>query len=103
MISVDAEKASDSVTWDFLYRVLHKFGFHDATIKPVQTLYDSPKARVKVNGYLSNSFTLERGSRQDCAWSPLLFMLYLEPFTQYIRQNKDIWGISITETKYKLT
>ena len=81
-------KAFDSVSWNSLYGVLHSL--HDTIIKTIQALYDNPTARIKINGYLSNSFTLERGLRQGCAWSPLLFALYLEPFAQYIRQNKDI-------------
>lgn len=102
VISVDAEKASDLVNWDFLYRVLQKFGLHDTIIKTIQALYNKPTARIKVNGYLSNSFTLERGSRQSFAWSPLFFALYLEPLARYIRQNAGIKGITIQGTEHKL-
>lgn len=37
VISINAEKVSDSVNWSFLYRVLHGFGLHDSIIKTIQT------------------------------------------------------------------
>lgn len=48
MISVDAEKAFDSVNWNFLYRILHRFGLHDTIIETIQALYNKPTARIKV-------------------------------------------------------
>lgn len=102
LMSIDAEKTFDSVNWDFLYKVLNKFGLHNRIIDTVKALYTNPTARIKVNGYLSNSFALQRGNKQGCAWSPLLFALYLEPPAQSIRQNKDIKGINIREQEHKL-
>uniref|UniRef100_A0A3B4H6H7 Reverse transcriptase domain-containing protein n=1 Tax=Pundamilia nyererei TaxID=303518 RepID=A0A3B4H6H7_9CICH len=102
LMSIDAEKAFDSVNWDFLYKVLDKFGLHKEIVDTVRALYTNPTARIKVNGSLSNSFVLQRGNRQGCAWSPLLFALYLEPLAQSIRQNKDIKGITIAGQEHKL-
>lgn len=101
VISIDAEKAFDSVDWKFLYQVLRKFGLHETIIKTVQALYNCPTARIKVNGCLSKSFILERGTRQGCACSPLLFALYLEPFKT--RQNEEILGIKVQGKEHKLT
>lgn len=102
LISLDAEKAYDSVRWIFLYRVLAKFGFHKSFISVFQALYDSPTARIKVNGALSKSITLERGTRQGCPASPLLFALFIEPLSQWIRQNGNIKGIIMNTDEHKL-
>jgi len=45
--SMDVEKALNSVNWSFVYRVLHRFGLHETTIKTIQALYNKPTARIK--------------------------------------------------------
>uniref|UniRef100_A0A671UN80 Reverse transcriptase domain-containing protein n=1 Tax=Sparus aurata TaxID=8175 RepID=A0A671UN80_SPAAU len=95
IVGLDAEKAFDSVGWAFLYKVLGKFCFSETFIKVIQALYDKPTARVKINGSLSRSFTLGRGCRQGCSASPLLFAIFLEPLSCWIKQNDAITGIDV--------
>ena len=102
LVAWDARKAFDGTRWLFLYKVMHKFGFHDSFIKVIQSLYDKPTARVKINGDLSDSFVLGRGSRQGCAISPLLFDLFIEPLGQLIRQSGAVKGIRIGASEHKV-
>lgn len=102
LISLDAEKAFDSVNWSVLYKALERFGIHENFIKGIRTIYNKPVARIKINGYLTDTITLQRGTRQGCPISPLLFALYIEPLAQWIRQTKNIKGININGDIHKL-
>lgn len=100
-LSMDAEKAFDRVAWDYMFRTLSCLGFKNNFCAMVQLLYSDPSARVKVNGYLSNPFQIQNGTRQGCPLSPLLYVLTLEPFLRSLRNNPDIKGIHIKDKEYK--
>ena len=63
LLLVDFEKAFDSISWSFLYKVLEFFGFGNS-ISWIKTLYKNAKLKVNQGGNFSSSFTIKRGCRQ---------------------------------------
>ena len=101
LVSLNAEKAFDSVGWEYLYRVLGRFGFKDGFIKCIRALYFSPTARTTFNGHLSQTIYLKRGTRQGCPLCQTLFALFIEPLAQAIREDPEIKGIMIRGEEHK--
>ena len=103
LLGLDAEKAFDRVDWLFLEHVLSKMGFDETFIEWFEVLYKNPTSRVRVNGHISDSFLLKRGTRQGCCLSPILFAISIEPLAELIRSNPLILGISDKTKDHKLS
>ncbi len=88
VFSLDAEKAFDRLEWNYMWAVLQCFGFGEHFVSMIKTLYNSPAASVITGNIISPSFPLQRGTRQGCPLSPLLFCLSLEPLAQAIRKSE---------------
>ena len=89
LLFLDYEKAFDSVEYNFMFKVLEKYNFGKDFIGMVKTLYNDPIFKVKNNGWISNSCKMERGIRQGCQVSALLFIFVLEILGTKIRSDRD--------------
>ena len=102
IICLDFEKGFDSLHWGFMLETLHKFGFGENFICWVKLLYSSPLFCIKNNGWISEEIIMERGVRQGCPLSALLFILAIEILSFEIKENKLISGIKIGSEEYRI-
>ena len=97
---IDFEKSFDSVSHTFLKYVLNYFNFGPSIQRWINVFYNRATSSVLVNGFLSESFFIERGCRQGDGLSPYLFLLCAEVLGKMIRQNKNIKGVLIADKEY---
>ncbi|KAJ8402876.1 hypothetical protein AAFF_G00361900 [Aldrovandia affinis] len=95
LVSIDQEKAFDRVQHGFLFGVLGRMGFGPRFIGWVRTLYAGAYSCVRVNGFLSGAVEQAGGVRQGCPLSPLLYVLFMEPFAELVRRDPGVDGVRL--------
>ena len=94
IVSLDFEKAFDSLSKETILSALKYFNFGDYFVNLVETLLKNSESAISNNGWLSPFFEVNRGVRQGCPASPLLFLITVELLAIKIRANETIKGIS---------
>ena len=102
-LMIDFEKAFDSVSHTFLQNILDKFNFGPSIKQSIRVFYNQATSSVLVNGFLSQSFNIDRGCRQVPIYnSPYLFILCGEVLGKMIRNNRVMKGIEIEGIEYRI-
>lgn len=99
----DAEKAFDRVNWQFLKSTLKQIGLGPLLTEKILALYQTPSARVRVNGIRSSPLNITNGTRQGCPFSPLLYVLVMEHLAIALRNHDSIRSISLGDEQYKIS
>jgi hypothetical protein len=88
LLFLDLKKAYDSVHLGALWYILEKMGIPASFINTLRDWSSKRKARVMVNGELSEEFDCTKGLPQGDVLSPLLFNLYISVLMSLIRKMK---------------
>ena len=79
------------------------FGLGRKFLALVRAMYAQVKSCIRTNYGLTCTFKFERGVRQDCLLSPILFVLYmndLEKDLSYKAKGINLWDQSICSMLY---
>ena len=102
-MTIDFEKAFDSINWSFIIKSLDLYNFGPQFQKWVKILYTNISSAVINNGNISKWFCPSRGIRQGCPLSAYLFIIGAEILANKIRQDDNIGGIQIGDKFIKIS
>ena len=76
LVTIDFQKAFDSLSHNFVIESCRKFGFPKYMLEWIETLLNNQESCVINGGATTKYFKLERGARQGDPWSPLAPFLF---------------------------
>ena len=94
-VSIDFQKAFDSVDHSWLHRVLQKMNFPLKFIEIVKKLNFNASTKILINGYQSEKVIISKGVRQGDPLSLFLFLLAVEPMVPAINHSTAIQGLGV--------
>ena len=103
LVQIDFAKAFDSLSWNFLYKVMEFFGFNKDLISWIRLFNTDIQAFALQCGNLSNPIPIKRGCRQGDPISPYLFILSAEILSLLFENTPDVIGIKTNKHSFKIT
>lgn len=87
-IFIDFTKAYDSLDRKRIWKVMEKQGIPKKLIKMASLSVQDSKCKVKVEGQVSEAFSVDTGVRQGDGISPILFNIALEEALQKVKSSE---------------
>jgi hypothetical protein len=103
IISLDAEKAFDTIQHPFMIKVLERSEIQGEYLNIIKAIYSKTLANIKLSGEKLEVIPLKSGTQQGCPISPDLFDIVLEVLARAIRKQKEIKGIQIGKEEVKIS
>ena len=103
VLSIDLQKASDSLNWSFIFAMFRNLGFGNFFINLIRIIYKEPKCCIINNNFLSSYFAIKRGVRQGDPLSPTIFILCIEYMAPMLRQSCLHRGLIIEKHYFKVS
>eukprot|EP00253_Pinus_taeda_P015835 PITA_15835 len=85
LLKIDLSKAFDSISWEYMQKILKAFGFAPFWIRWVSSLVSSSFFSILINRIPSTTFRPSRGIRQGDPLLPFLFVILAEGLGRSIK------------------
>ena len=98
LLKIDLSKAFDSISWEYLQKILKAFGFAPLWIRWINNLLSPSFFTILINGIPSPTFRPSRGIKQGDPLSPFLFVILAEGLGHSIKStilSHKLRGLSI--------
>ena len=93
IVSLDAEKAFDSISHSYIKHILKHIGLEELCIT-FDTLYNNQHVDIVLNNQIAGSYRIKNGVKQGDALSCILFILGIEPLIRNIQCDPQIENVS---------
>ena len=103
LVTVDIEKVFDSVNHCFLLQILPKFGFGIDFVSWINMVLNNQESCIINGAKTTKYFKLERGARPGDPISAYLFILVLEIFFIFVKNNFKVKGLNIFRHEFLYT
>ncbi|CAG2218387.1 unnamed protein product [Mytilus edulis] len=98
-VFVDFKKAYDTVNRNLLFNDLNDLGISKHFLCVIKAIYSQVECAIKLNGHMTEWFSVNSGLKQGCVLSPILFNIFINSLVTNIKAL-DI-GIDIDGEKWK--
>jgi exonuclease III len=95
ILSADQRKAFDSISHNYLFRLLEHIELGDFMYKNIRRLYKKSYANIVVNKRQSSKLLIKRGIKQGCPLSMMLYIIAIDELLVRIGENEDIKGYKV--------
>eukprot|EP00253_Pinus_taeda_P035322 PITA_35322 len=102
VIKIDLSKAYDRINWLYLRLLLFHLGFKPAFISWIMGCILNVSYAILINGAATPFLKGQRGLRQGCPLSPLLFLLVAEGLSQLIHKARREGKVKVIEVATNL-
>lgn len=82
-------------------KVFEEMSFGDKFLCAINKIYSKQSMEIKINNELTESCLVQKGTRQGCPLSPLLFIVVLEILLKNVQKDEDIKGIKTKNYQFK--
>ena len=94
IVSLDAEKAFDSIEHWYIREILDKIGLSKFKLL-FDIIYRDQKVSIQLNSRCAGTYNIKNGVKQGDALSCILFILGIEPLLKNISADNNIKGVTI--------